>query len=59
MFIHASFDNLQFISHSYTPFQRLFVLLLRKVTKFAVKQFQFLNYVFQQTLDFYLSDRQS
>ena len=30
-----------------------------KVTKFAVKQFQFLNYVFQQTLDFYLSDRQS
>ncbi len=30
MFIHALFDNLQFISHSYFPFQRLFVLLLRK-----------------------------
>lgn len=30
MFIHALFDNLQFITHSYFPFQRLFVLLLRK-----------------------------
>lgn len=30
MFIHALFYNLQFITHSYFPFQRLFVLLLRK-----------------------------
>ena len=30
MFIDALFDNLQFITHSYFPFQRLFVLLLRK-----------------------------
>jgi hypothetical protein len=37
----------------------IYVLWYGKVTKFAVKQFQFLNYVFQQTLDFYLSDRQS
>lgn len=38
---------------------RLSYICREKVTKFAVKQFQFLNYVFQQTLDFYLSDRQS